>query len=87
MKTCSTCGVVKPLSDFWTDNRPGRGPKPRCIECSSQYNTAYNLKNREERNAKTREKYDSMRSREWHLKRKYGLTHKQYLELLKNPRL
>lgn len=41
MKTCTKCGVVKPLSDFFKDNSKKHGYRAICKECSQAAFRAY----------------------------------------------
>ena len=67
MKKCSKCGILKPLEDFHKDNRYNRKRhRARCVECE-----------------KPRKRADYERhGREYKLRSQYGLTLKDYDNLL-----
>lgn len=60
-KTCVKCKIEKPLSNY---HRRGSGFKPRCIECTAEYNKIYGSKNRERINEKMRERRKSITEEE-----------------------
>lgn len=47
MKTCSTCGVTKPRSEFYRDKTRPDGLKYGCKECRAKYSKEWHAKNRE----------------------------------------
>lgn len=53
VKACSTCGIVKPLSEFWRERSKPDGRKARCAACSLISNKASYDKNPSSRVAST----------------------------------
>ena len=90
LKICSVCDTEKPLDEFGTYvSRGCEYYRKQCKECR-------NTKERDNRSDYTRElerqqykrkveadpEGTSEYYRNWHLKRKYGITHDEYLEML-----
>ena len=46
-KTCTKCGVVKPLDDFHRDKRSPDGRRSDCKECVREYKHRYYEENRD----------------------------------------
>ena len=46
-KTCTKCGVVKPLDDFHRDKRSPDGRRSDCKECVREYKHRYHEENRD----------------------------------------
>jgi len=67
MKKCSKCGILKPLEDFYKDNRRNRGShRIRCIMCEKVEKKGYYAK----------------QGREYKLSSQYGLTPTDYQDML-----
>lgn len=79
MKTCTKCGVVKPLSDFFKDNSKKHGYRAICKECSQAAFRAYT-----HRVGYNKIRYERIKNAErWrHIAKKYGITPEQYAALL-----
>ena len=71
-KTCTKCGVAKPLAAFHKDKTGKFGRKADCKECVAAYQRAYRESNREKINAYARAYRESNREkvrdnqRAWH---------------------
>ncbi|APQ42443.1 hypothetical protein [Pasteurella phage PMP-GADVASU-IND] len=71
-KTCTKCGVAKPLAAFHKDKTGKFGRCPSCKECVAAYQRAYRESNREKINAYARAYRESNREkvrdnqRAWH---------------------
>ncbi len=62
MKTCSTCGLLKPLSCFpYQENRGSHLSK--CVECKRDYDRAYWSLTKERRNSRKKQNTSSVRER------------------------
>jgi hypothetical protein len=48
-KRCTTCGIVKPLSEFHNQKGKKFGKAPRCKACAKIYNDNYHFEHRAER--------------------------------------
>jgi len=79
LRTCTSCGEAKPLSEFWKDRSKKHGYTSKC----KPYKTLIFNKYRKDRG------YDAKRywrnpqgERERHLVRKYGVTQAEYDALL-----
>lgn len=70
MKTCTKCGVEKPLTEFWRDRSKKHGHSARCKVCKT---SAHNQYRRERGYDKKRYWKNPQKERERHLIRKYGL--------------
>ena len=71
-KACAMCGGVQPLDDF---HRQPTGPKGRHSYCKACYNERY---------VKTRTPATPEVRKRWNLARRYGLTPKQYDDLVES---
>jgi len=100
MKTCTKCGVEKPLDQF---SRKLNGLQSKCKSCVKLFNREHYEKNRRERIANQKEYYlanaESIKQykkewrkqnpeliREYYLERHYGITVKQFDELLEKQK-
>ena len=45
MKTCTKCGIEKPLSEYYKDSRAKGGLQSRCKSCKSKYAAKWNSEN------------------------------------------
>ena len=79
MRTCTTCHVEKPLTEFWKDRSKKHGYTAKCKPCKTVNFNAY----------RKAHGYDHRRywknpagERERHLKRKYGVTLVEYARML-----
>ena len=67
MKKCSKCGILKPLEDFYKDNRHNRGShRIRCIMCEKV----------------DKKDYYAKRGRKYKLSTQYGLSENDYQDIL-----
>lgn len=57
MKTCSKCGIEKPLDGFHRLTKSPDGRRPRCKSCMSAYYAEHYQNNRERRITQVREYY------------------------------
>lgn len=60
-KTCTKCGIQKPLEEFGKDKKRKDGHVAQCKECLKAYRKEYHKKNKDKENAK---------NKEWYLKNK-----------------
>jgi hypothetical protein len=92
MKNCTGCAVAKPLDDFYdlakSRRSRGDGKQARCKDCIKRASADRYSRNPEKQRAQRkshREKnldHYKARERNEFLKRRYGITHTQYLEML-----
>lgn len=82
-KTCSMCGLEKPLSEFRKESKPRPGVRANCRQCDTKRHAEWRAKNREHLRRWARGRYRN-RGDKWayHIKRKYGITPVQYDEML-----
>lgn len=89
MKVCTTCKVAKSLECFNKDSTNTDGHEYGCRECRGLRRRETYKKNAEVNKVKSRDKSRNFRrtrkewSRNYDLKRNYGITTEQYLEMLK----
>lgn len=76
MKTCTTCKIQKPKSEYHTSKRHKGGYKDICKDCCREYSRNYHKNMSPE--AKERKKKNSRNNS---YKRKYGITYDCYLEM------
>lgn len=83
MQVCGKCSTPKPLEQFWRNRRRKNGRCSVCIECRSTQNQKRYAENRASILEADRNRYhkDPSKSREKHLKRKYGITIEDYNKL------
>ena len=77
MKKCSKCKQEKERSEFWKHKLKKDGLNYWCIECSKEYNKKYHVKTYDLRREK-----DKLGAVGRKLKNRYGITQKEYKELL-----
>lgn len=75
LKTCSKCGVRKPIEDFWVDRRRPQGRQSRCKGCRSVEIRSWW---RAREYGRVRYWQDPQGERERHLLRKYGVSQVDY---------
>jgi hypothetical protein len=75
MKTCTLCGIQKPLNDFWKDRSKKHGYSARCKPCRT---AIYNKYRKEHGYDKKRYEKNPQAERERHLIRKYGINQARY---------
>lgn len=82
-KTCTACGVEKPLEDFGRQRAGRLGRRAWCKPCASADNQKHYRRNRDERLAKAKarlaqdpERFRALR-RDQKLRRNYGLTQQE----------
>ena len=46
MKTCTKCGITRPLSDFTRDKQRPDGLRPSCKDCKAKWSSKYYSENR-----------------------------------------
>lgn len=96
-KICPTCKKLKPVSEFYRNRRTKDGCSSQCMECHKAY---YKTTNAIEKTRKWRESYKKRKSENYHrtkndpgkfenrrktaIRRKYGITHNEYIELLRS---
>lgn len=56
-KACSNCGQIKPLTEFSPHSRGYLKTQSRCKQCRLIYNSDYKEKNKDQINARRRDKY------------------------------
>ena len=66
MKACTTCRVMKPLTDY-RDNGRG-GPRAQCRDCGNKERAMYKAKNPVQRGKRTREEI-RQEKRDYHRRR------------------
>jgi len=76
MKKCPRCGVVKPLSAFYSCKHTQNGVKSWCKECDKANKRDYY-------NNRGGKKKHKILLRRYALKTKYGLSEQEWLELLR----
>jgi hypothetical protein len=86
MRTCTTCGEQKPLSEFAKDSYKADGVRPYCKSCGVEYTMRWEAEHRDQRNAYRRANHQpsdvcDVRRGYW-LKREYGLTPEDYTAML-----
>ena len=77
MKRCLTCEVAQLVDNFHRDARRLDGRAPYCKTCRSAYEAARRAENRDQINARTRERYAVADPRELRIRRRmatYGVT-------------
>jgi len=55
LKTCTKCGLSKPLNEFRQTKAGKNGTRSECKECELEYSKIYCAKNKEKRNIQSRE--------------------------------
>jgi hypothetical protein len=83
VKKCNRCGIVKSYSEFYKDRYRKDGYDSYCRECNKEIYREWVARNPEHARQKWREaskKYDEPGRRR---KRKYGLPHGRYEEMVK----
>ena len=70
-KTCTKCGVVKPLDDFHRDKRRPDGRRPDCKECVREYKRCYHEENRDKRLEYNRRYYEENRNKAREYRRRH----------------
>jgi len=95
-KKCSTCKIVKPLGDFYPIANGSKGVRPSCKECSTKKEREKYGSDAEFRWSKIskqaikmqqdpeHKKHHRMMVRRWHLKNAYGLSLKDFDDLLQS---
>lgn len=93
-KTCSTCKIEKPLSDFYPIANGLKGVRPRCKECAKatlrkkyKENAEYRIDKLDKQHDRLKNDPDAMkehriRCRRWHLKKNYDLTLDDFQRML-----
>ena len=79
MQTCTKCKTDKPATEFYRDRRQKRGTIARCKACKNAATRDWVKANDYDRKRYRRNK---PAEQERHLKRKYGITLKDYSEML-----
>jgi hypothetical protein len=80
-KRCALCKAVKPRNQFWKDKRPDRDLGPYCLDCRKIKQREFRVRHRERLNLLNRTKHSELRWKR-HLRAKYGISPKQYEEML-----
>ena len=70
-KTCTKCGVVKPLDDFHRYKTGAGGRKPHCKECVREYTRRYYEENRDKELEYARRYYEETRDKRLEYARRY----------------
>ena len=70
-KTCTKCGVVKPLDDFHRDKTGVDGRRPDCKECVREYSRRYHEETRDKRLEYSRRYHEENRDKVRERKRSY----------------
>ena len=70
-KTCTKCGVVKPLDDFHRYKTGAGGRKPHCKECVREYKRRYYEENRDKERERNRRYYEENRDKVREYNRRY----------------
>ena len=70
-KTCTKCGVVKPLDGFHRYKTGAGGRKPHCKECVREYKRRYYEENRDKERERNRRYYEGNRDKVREYKRSY----------------
>ena len=71
-KTCTKCGVVKPLDDFHRDKTGVGGRRPDCKECAREYSRRYHEETRDKRLEYSRRYHEENRDKIRERKRRYS---------------
>ena len=70
-KTCTKCGVVKPLDDFHRYKTGAGGRKPHCKECVREYTRRYYEENRDKVRERKHRYYEENRDKRREYDRSY----------------
>jgi hypothetical protein len=70
LKICTKCHKEKLISEFYKDKQKSSGYRPDCKECNIKTSTNWQKNNRDKHHG-------------YEMKRKYGMKHTQYSEMLK----
>ena len=70
-KTCTKCGVVKPLDGFHRNKAGAGGRRSYCKECVREYTRRYLEENREEERERSRRYLEENRDKERERNRRY----------------
>ena len=70
-KTCTKCGVVKPLDDFHRDKRSPDGRRSDCKECVREYKRRYLEENRDKERERNRRYHEENRDKVRERKHRY----------------
>lgn len=86
MRTCTKCGVAKPLDSYHKNSRQRGGLATRCKECANAAYKAWRESNPESFRAAQRRFHERNPNadRDKHLRRKYGINSAQYDALLES---
>jgi len=55
LKTCTKCGLSKPLNEFYKSKRGKNGRGSACKDCGAKYAKIYNAEHKEKRNIQSKE--------------------------------
>lgn len=72
MKTCTECGIKKPLSEFRKRSRSKDGVGTKCKDCLKKIDREYNLKNSQKRKSWRKNNEEYLKE----IKKKYRQVHK-----------
>jgi hypothetical protein len=90
MKKCTKCGTLKPFTEFSKDKYKQDGHRSACKECNKQdhirryTNDPDGCKNRSKEYRKKNPEKVKTSNRNTKLKRNYGITHDDYVAMIKN---
>jgi hypothetical protein len=86
VKTCTSCGETKALSEFGTSGRHDGKHKPKCLVCCAKLLREYRLANPERVRERDRKQYikDREKIRIKNLRRSHGITMEKKFSLLLN---
>jgi 5-methylcytosine-specific restriction endonuclease McrA len=82
-KTCSICGITKPLTAFNKKRRSQDGHRPECRDCQKQANAAYKPVQRA-RYQENKEEW-SLRNAQYHQENREAILARHKRNRLKNP--
>jgi hypothetical protein len=78
VRTCKTCKQEKPLELFAKGSGYKGGFRPHCLSCRREYENSNFHKHKHKR------PYDYEKDKDIKLKRTYGITYSEYLEILES---
>lgn len=71
VKSCTKCGEVKPLDDYYRQRKMPDGRQPRCKTCAAEYQRRHYAENRDKELERARRWREENRDKVREIKRRY----------------